>query len=178
VNDRDLILSALPDGAGVPPTNTPEFVPIAGDLVGAFKASLEALGGKLLDAEGLKELAAKKKWVDQDADPKLRTDAESIWDAEVGFSRAICAVAGTGSLMFASGSNSQRLTTLVPPVSVVFLKKADIVASLSEALEKAGHYADRNVVLVTGPSRTADIEGILVRGIHGPGELYVSFCDE
>ncbi len=154
----------------------PSFVPLAGSVLERFKASFAALGGKIMDESSLTELGAKKKWVDDNVGLQLQTDVGSVWDAEVGFARAICAVAETGSLMFAS-SEGHRLTTLVPPVSVVVLKQSDIVATLGEALEVAARYADRNVVFVTGPSRTADIEGILVRGVHGPGELWILLQD-
>lgn len=172
-SDGETVRDKMPDL----PSSMPAFVPLAGPVLEVFQTSFEALGGKCLDANELKKLEAKKKWVDENVGLGLQTDVESIWDAEVGFARAVCGVAETGSLMFAS-SQGDRLTTLVPPVSAVVLKKADIVATLSEALEIAGRYAHRNVVFVTGPSRTADIEGILVRGVHGPGELWVLLRDE
>ena len=65
--------------------------------------------------------------------------------------------------------------SLVPPVHVAVLKADTVFASLTDAMQ-AGRWSDgmpANVVLVSGPSKTADIELILAFGVHGPKELVV-----
>jgi hypothetical protein len=96
--------------------------------------------------------------------------ASDPWEAETGVCRAELAIAETGSLLFASGPVKPRLLSLLPPRHVVLLDPGRIEAGLESALARLD---GRNWAIVTGPSRTADIEGVLVRGVHGPRELIV-----
>jgi len=175
VDDRDLILNALPSGA---PLNVPSFGAVSHIAIQGpfdlFRATFVALGGKFATIQDLERLKAKKKWVDPDAAAILgaTTDAGDIWDAEVGFAVAQAGIAETGTLLFVPGPGADRMTTLAPPICVVFLKKTDIVPYLADGLEAIAKLRG-NAVLVSGPSRTADIEGVLVRGVHGPGELFL-----
>jgi L-lactate dehydrogenase complex protein LldG len=68
-----------------------------------------------------------------------------------------------------------RLASLLPPVHVAVIDSACILSGLDELLTVVPEPAaiTASMVLITGPSRTADIEQILVRGVHGPGELHV-----
>jgi len=78
-------------------------------------------------------------------------------------------------LLLNSLRERHRLVSLVPPVHIAIIDASEIVATLGEAL--AGLRQDEQVspivTLVTGPSRTADIELTLAIGVHGPQELYV-----
>ena len=96
--------------------------------------------------------------------------AADPWEAMTGVCRADMAVAETGSVLFASGPDQPRLLSLLPPRHVVLLDPKQIESNLEAALARLDR---RNWAIVTGPSRTADIEGILVRGAHGPRELIV-----
>ena len=62
---------------------------------------------------------------------------------------------------------SSRLAALAPWVHVAVVKPDQIHPDISAAL--AALPADPNLVWVTGPSKTADVEGILIEGVHGPG---------
>jgi L-lactate utilization protein LutC len=177
VDDRDLILSALPSGVAL---STPSFSAVSHLAIenpfDLFCANFVALGGKFATTEDLERLKGMKKWVDPDAAMIIGspTDAGEIWEAEVGFAVAQAGIAETGTLLFAPELGADRMTTLAPPICFVFLKKADVVPYLADALE-AITQLNGNAVLVSGPSRTADIEGVLVRGVHGPGELFLSW---
>ena len=87
---------------------------------------------------------------------------------DFGITRASGAIAETGSIIFSDEASSSRLAALAPWVHVAALKKEDILADCPTAIrEKLG--TDPNVIWATGPSKTADVEGILIEGVHGPG---------
>jgi L-lactate dehydrogenase complex protein LldG len=64
-----------------------------------------------------------------------------------------------------------RLVSLLPPAHIAVVPKDRILTGLDELFTRVPLPADASssLVLITGPSRTADIEQILVRGVHGPG---------
>ena len=70
-----------------------------------------------------------------------------------------------------------RLVSLLPPVHIAVVESPRLLSGLDEFLLEVPRPADHgaSTVFITGPSRTADIEQILVRGVHGPGELHVVF---
>lgn len=116
------------------------------------------------------------------ADPVLPVEREGraarlarLDQADVGLTGALAGLADTGSLVLASGPQRPRLSWLLPPVHVALLKLADLHASLDAFLASRGGAAagSANLVAVTGPSRTGDIEQVLTRGVHGPGALHV-----
>ncbi len=95
--------------------------------------------------------------------------------ADVGISGADLAVAETGSLLIGSELNYELVTAL-PPVHIALIRTDQIVATLEEAFAFCQRELDRapeDFLLVTGPSRTADIELTPVIGVHGPQELLV-----
>ncbi len=95
--------------------------------------------------------------------------------ADVGLTGALAGLADTGTIVMASGSGRPRLSWLLPPVHVALLPLDRLYASLDDFLSRAGGAVreSANVSLVTGPSRSGDIEMVLTRGVHGPGALHV-----
>jgi L-lactate dehydrogenase complex protein LldG len=95
--------------------------------------------------------------------------------AAVGITSADYALADTGTLVMFSSPQEARMISLLPPVHVAVIPRARILTGLDELLSIAPRPGDltSSMVLITGPSRTADIEQILVRGVHGPGEIHV-----
>ncbi len=109
----------------------------------------------------------------------LSTFAEASFAATVGITGVEYALAETGSLVTASWTEGAQLASLAPPVHVALYRRTQLLATLDEVLEKlrvacATREAawGRSVVFITGTSRTADIEQILIRGVHGPGEVH------
>jgi L-lactate dehydrogenase complex protein LldG len=109
----------------------------------------------------------------------LSTFAEASFAATVGITGVEYALAETGSLVTASLTEGAQLASLAPPVHVALYRRTQLLATLDEVLERlrvaiATREAawGRSVVFITGTSRTADIEQILIRGVHGPGELH------
>jgi L-lactate utilization protein LutC len=94
--------------------------------------------------------------------------------ADVGISSASYALAETGTLVMLASPEEPRLVSLLPPMHIAVFPRSLMLANLDELLAVLPNPAEQtsSMVLITGPSRTADIEQILVRGVHGPGEIY------
>ena len=95
--------------------------------------------------------------------------------ADFGITSADYALADTGTLVMLSSPKEARLISLLPPVHIAVVARERILTGLDELLTILPHPTEQtsSMVLITGPSRTADIEQILVRGVHGPGEIHV-----
>jgi L-lactate utilization protein LutC len=95
--------------------------------------------------------------------------------ADFGITSASYALADTGTLVMLSSGGEARMISLVPPAHVAVLPKERFLTGLDELLTVLPRPAEdtSSMVLITGPSRTADIEQILIRGVHGPGEIHV-----
>jgi L-lactate dehydrogenase complex protein LldG len=93
----------------------------------------------------------------------------------LGLTGADAGLADTGSVVVASGPGRPRMASLLVPVHVAVLRVDRLVDSISGLLATRGDLvaAGSNLVAITGPSRTADIEHTLSRGVHGPGEVHV-----
>jgi L-lactate dehydrogenase complex protein LldG len=91
-------------------------------------------------------------------------------------------IAHTGSIMVSSAQKGGRQMFVYPPVHVVVARKSQLVDSLEKAYSEIHKKYQNNLpsqlTLITGPSRTADIEKTLVLGAHGPKELVVFILDQ
>ena len=85
-----------------------------------------------------------------------------------GITRATGAIAETGTIVLNDQDTTTRLGALTPWTHVAILRAEDLWPDLPTALT-AVMDDDPSIVFVTGPSKTADVEGILVQGVHGPG---------
>ena len=113
-------------------------------------------------------------------------DRARLAGCDLGLTSAQWGVAETGTLVLDSGRERHRLVSLVPPVHVAILESDVILSALGEALAAqhpnppdagGGAPPAYALTLITGPSRTADIELTLVVGVHGPKELRVIVID-
>jgi L-lactate dehydrogenase complex protein LldG len=100
---------------------------------------------------------------------------EKVFTVPAGITAAAGAIAETGALILWPSEKEPRLMSIVPPLHIAVLKANTIHNSLSEVIQKENWSAKMptNVVLVSGPSKTADIEMTLAFGVHGPKELIV-----
>jgi L-lactate dehydrogenase complex protein LldG len=96
-----------------------------------------------------------------------------------GISSADYAIADTGTLVMLSSSQEARMISLLPPIHIAVVPRSRFVTNLNELLSMLNQPAEQTsaMVLITGPSRTADIEQILIQGVHGPGEIHVVVVD-
>lgn len=155
-----------------------EWIPRLKEVLGAraIKTLLYApdtdLGSDLAqawqqDAAGLPELVAY-------AEP-VESFKERLFAVDAAVTAAAGAVADTGALILRPTSAEPRLMSLVPPVHIAVLRADTVFPSLGDAMQ-AGRWAEgmpSNMLLISGPSKTADIELILAFGVHGPKELVV-----
>ncbi|RMH00530.1 MAG: hypothetical protein D6706_03745 [Chloroflexi bacterium] len=106
----------------------------------------------------------------------------SLADAEVGITGAEYVVAASGTLVMAASTWHTRSVSLVPPRHVALVRQSQLLpdlAALSAQLQKDfGAAMPSGLVLISGPSKTADIEQTLTIGVHGPGELHVILINE
>ena len=108
--------------------------------------------------------------------PSLPTD-------QVSLQHAFAAIAETGTLMLPSAPERPTTLNLLPDTAVVMLRASRVVGAYEEAWDMLrasgeGGLMPRNVMLVTGPSRSADIEQTLELGAHGPRRLHVLLIDD
>jgi L-lactate dehydrogenase complex protein LldG len=96
-------------------------------------------------------------------------------EVDAGVTAAAAGIADTGTLLLRPGADEPRTLSLVPPVHVAVLHASTLYASLTAALRALAPQADMpaNLLLVSGPSKTADIQQTLAYGAHGPKALVV-----
>ncbi len=107
---------------------------------------------------------------------KQEAELRKVAAAEpVGITSADYGLADTGTLVMISSAREARMISLLPPVHVAVIPREIILTGLDELFTVVPNPAEitSSMVLITGPSRTADIEQVLVRGVHGPGEIHV-----
>lgn len=93
----------------------------------------------------------------------------------VGITSAEYALCDTGSIVHLMSPEESRLASLLPPVHIAVLPVSRLLTGLDELFTLVPDAMDRAsaMIITTGSSRTGDIEQIIVRGVHGPGELMV-----
>jgi L-lactate dehydrogenase complex protein LldG len=146
----------------------------------------EALGVDVaapLLAEGLQASAAPATEVEAAERSRRRALAA---DADLGVTGVDLAIAETGTLILVSGAGRPRAASLLPPCHVAVFDRDALVASLLQAGLALEAWHDgaapgtrgASINFITGPSRTADIELTLTRGVHGPREVHAVFVEQ
>ena len=113
---------------------------------------------------------------DVGGDPGRRArEVEALAGVGLGVTGAYAALADNGGLVLVSGPGRGRLASLLPPVHVAVVGERRLRPSLAALLREEPGLLDAgsNVVIVAGPSRTADIEMTLTHGVHGPKHVHV-----
>ena len=110
---------------------------------------------------------------------------DTLFAAEVGVSNVYRLVAETGTVVMATGPQDPRSLSLLPPVHIAVADPTQILPDLFDLFDLFSPVAEPGAAptpppsclsLITGPSKTGDIELKLVTGVHGPGELHVIVC--
>ncbi len=105
----------------------------------------------------------------------VETFKADLFEVDAGITSVRGAVADTGAIVLWPDEHEPRLMSLVPPVHVAVLDADTIYNSLAEMMQAQAWAKGMptNALLISGPSKTADIEFTLVFGVHGPKELVV-----
>ena len=190
MSSRDAILAAV--RAHLPKLDQPEpLIPMfdteqPADLAAAFGQMLERMGGKLL-APGAPDPLAPVRNTLRDAKVVCSNVPEiagnrflaldmaptDLADVDYGIVRAAFAVAETGSVCLTEAELGVNTLGYLPQHLVVLLDPADIVPNIHHAYRRPEFRTARYAVFQTGPSATADIEGVLIHGAQGVRSLSV-----
>ncbi len=175
-----------------------ENLPDQKDLISQFTDELLALGGQVVQTNAL-ELSGRlisllrERGIDRvqaweqvpgldwagfsfgdditEAGISVRHEADE--NIKAGITGALAGIAETGTLVIPGGAGRPLSASLLPEIHIAVLRASDILPSLEAALRWPDIAKLPAVTLVSGPSRTADIEMTLTIGVHGPGELHV-----
>jgi L-lactate dehydrogenase complex protein LldG len=163
------------------PSASPLWPPI-GDLETRFREEFAALRGELLsDTQALRHFLTGFPAIATDGNELARSvvgDGNSIVrSADLGVTGCDCLVAQTGSIFVTTRSAGGRALSVLPAAHLVVARRDQLVPDLEAAFALMRKRYDRHwpslLCLISGPSRTADIEKILVMGAHGPKRLAV-----
>ena len=184
---RDDILARIRANQPAPTAlpEVPAFDPPPGtDLLGAFKAGVARMGGKVVEAPGPIESIVRKLHPGAkrtcSAAPEAfggtlsaRTAPAKLHDVDVGVVRACFGVAETGSVWLTDADFRVSALGFLSQHLVVLLDPASIVPNMHHAYRLREEFDARYGVFMTGPSATADIEGVLIHGAQGIRSLTV-----
>lgn len=92
---------------------------------------------------------------------------DQVNEIDAALTPAAGAIAESGTIILSDASSPDRLAELAPWTHIAIVRKENVHRSISDAI--AAMPDDPNIIWVTGPSKTADVEGILIQGVHGPG---------
>lgn len=179
LDDPDLIrpelMAADPVEAFIARATSPKLIGTSVEQISSAEAFPEAVG-HYLAAQNLSRTVALQPSPDLVALDwsNFQLSHEMAPDELVGVGVARCAIAETGSLVFHSDADTPVLFNFLPLHHVVLVRADTILRHLEDyASATRGDVPPRNVNIVTGASGTTDIEGILVRGAHGPRSLHI-----
>lgn len=171
-----------------PLPDVPVFAPLVGpDLVAAFGERLERMGGRVAEAEAGAALPAflrdklARATVVASAVPEVAgnrdlsrvTRPQDVADVDVAVVRAVFGIAETGSVLFTERQLVVNAVAYLAQALIVLLDPADILVDVQAAYRRPDFAGAAYAVLHTGPSATADIEGVLIHGAQGVRSLTV-----
>ena len=189
MTSRDAILAAVrvnqPTPVSLP--EVPLFKASAPSLVEQFQENLIRMGGKLAALDDASDLGALTKSLFADAKivcsatPEVRgsrgidktAGPAALADVDVAVVRAAFGVAETGSVWLSEDDLQVNALGFLAQHLIVLLDPADIIGNLHQAYRDPRFKTARYAVLVTGPSATADIEGVLIHGAQGVRSMTV-----
>ena len=170
-----------------PLPDIPHFPPLVGDdLVAEFGERLKRMGGRIVDAgaadpldnirdrlDAAKVVASAVPEIRGNRDLKQVRRPQELNDVDVAVVRAVFGIAETGSVLFTEGELFVNAVAYLAQHLIVLLDPADILPNVQTAYRRSEFGRAAYAVLHTGPSATADIEGVLIHGAQGVRSLTV-----
>ena len=101
------------------------------------------------------------------------TGLDAQFDCAAGITGVLAAIAETGTLVLSSAHLRSRGTFLIPPLHIALVHERQLIPDMLDLWPLIGATPPTALTLVSGPSKTADIEGILVTGVHGPRAVHI-----
>jgi L-lactate dehydrogenase complex protein LldG len=183
--DRVRIALRVPAHQPISPTSAPVFPPVTNPET-RFREEFTAVKGEFI--ENGESLAAFLKGFAKIATDGSELVGKSVREANAGVSECDlgvtscdCLVAQTGSVVVTTISAGGRALSVLPPTHLVIARREQLAPDLTSAMALLRKRYDKHwpsaLSVITGPSRTADIEKILVMGAHGPKRLVLYFTD-
>ena len=123
--------------------------------------------------EGMDRQALKK-----NAGLKFEVTRELASEAKFGISQMEWALTDTGTLVDDSSAIEQRLVSSLPSIHIALVPTSGILPDMPTLLSMVHPKDSSYLAMITGPSRTADIERVLTIGVHGPERLIIVFVDD
>ena len=152
-------------------------------------ASLVAWAHPLVDALCLEnslkntDIACHREWCEQESGPSPEQRQEMHIHASsalIGITSADFCIASTATLVITARRGQSRSASLLPSIHVAVIKASQLIKDIKELHtilqwdeDPALRGPDRSLTLISGPSKTADIEATMIHGAHGPRELYI-----
>ncbi|MDX9883310.1 MAG: LUD domain-containing protein [Prolixibacteraceae bacterium] len=183
-----------------PDFTSPVYLPLNENRKEEFQQKLELVGGKVFlsgsideAVQKFQEIILENRWTDMFCkDDMLQkyfsgkigcsSDNQSFDQMQVGITRCEFLVAHLGAILVSSAQTSGRRMNVFPEIHVIFAHEEQLIDYLENGLEKIRKKYDGHlpslISVITGPSRTADIEKTLVMGMHGPKSLFVFLCSK
>jgi L-lactate utilization protein LutC len=153
-------------------------------LVDRAGAKRVLLNGELTRCSGVRELLTSQGLqCAVDVELPSASAKDQLFAADVGVTGVDWLIAETGSLVVVARQDQPRSSSLLPPVHIALAERRQILPDLFDLFDALGDAVSPPqslpscVTLITGPSKTGDIELRLVTGVHGPGELHVVLID-
>jgi L-lactate dehydrogenase complex protein LldG len=100
----------------------------------------------------------------------------TLGDDRLGITGTYCAIAETGTLVVLTGADTPTATTLLPDTHIAVLRADRVVSGMEEVfalIRKERGQTPRAINLISGPSRTGDVEQTIVLGAHGPFRVHI-----
>jgi L-lactate dehydrogenase complex protein LldG len=166
------------------PSGVPIFPPIQ-DLEARFREQFVFLKGEIIETtDQLRVFLGNFSAVATDDSELVRQAVgeatSALRNCDIGVTACDCLVAQTGSIFVSTRSAGGRALSVLPPVHLVIARRDQLLPDLPAAFvllrQRYGLRWPSQLTLITGPSRTADIEKILVMGAHGPKRLALYFA--
>jgi L-lactate utilization protein LutC len=171
--------AALSDAGGE--VRTASSLKAALGEIGYVLEDIKARHGLVNDQQPFSQALLSERWPNVNwrlvgqIDGELRSFAAS---ADIGISVADVALGETGSVLVSSGPGRSRLTNLLPPVHLALVPASSLAADLFAWASSIQAPLPASLTLISGPSKTGDIEQTMAVGVHGPGRFIAVLYDD